>query len=166
MAVGNFNPKTIIPSGTDGYVLVADSSEVTGLKWLELNEFIEATSTTGVTAAASNNLAYTQATITLTPGVWLVEAGCSLTQAATTDSESVGIYNVTTSAEVSNSRGLSTSNTTTTKAGVYSRVIKITVTSNTDFCPFACRNGGSTVRVEGSGNAGGIAGFIRGVRIG
>jgi hypothetical protein len=141
-----------------------------GTAWEMINsssigELIEATSTTTVNGSASANIIYTNATITLTTGTWMIEAGTSQQQIATTDTVACGIYNVTTSAEVSNSRGMAEVCTTTARASVFSRLVKITVSSSTDFCPLACRNGGSTTSVNGTNIANGIAGFIRGIRV-
>jgi hypothetical protein len=151
--------------GANNTILVADSGETTGLKWVEVGEFIEATSTTTVTASSGGNIIYTQATITLTPGTWFIQAGTTQIQSATGDAVSCGIYNVTTSAEVSSSRGTSPTALTTHVATPFSRIIKVTVSSNTQFCPLGCRNGGSTTQIIGTNIASGVAGFIRGTRV-
>lgn len=109
--------------------------------------FLSASSTTTVPAASA--ITYTQASITLTPGVWEVQAAMTLINGTTTDSAAVAIYNQTTSAVVSGSYGTPGYTSTTWAAALQSMPTKMTVTSNTQVCPYGNRNGGSTVATAG-----------------
>lgn len=105
--------------------------------------FLSASSTT--TVAAASTITYTQASITLTPGVWEVNAAMALINGTTTDSAAVAIYNQTASSVVSGSYGVPGYTSTTWAASLQSMPTKMTVTSNTQVCPYGNRNGGSTI---------------------
>lgn len=105
--------------------------------------FLSASSTTTVSAAST--LIYTQASITLTPGVWEVQAAMTLINGTTTDSAAVAIYNQTAAAVVSGSYGTPGYTSTSWAAALQSMPTKITVASNTQVCPYGTRNGGSTI---------------------
>ena len=105
--------------------------------------FLSASSTTTVSAAST--ITYTQASITLTPGVWEVTSAMTLINGTTTDSAAVAIYNQTAAAVVSGSYGTPGYTNTTWAAALQSMPTKMTVTSNTQVCPYGNRNGGSTI---------------------
>jgi len=105
--------------------------------------FLSASSTTTVSAAST--ITYTQASITLTPGVWEVTSAMTLINGTTTDSAAVAIYNQTAAAVVSGSYGTPGYTSTTWAAALQSMPTKMTVTSNTQVCPYGNRNGGSTI---------------------
>ena len=108
--------------------------------------FVTASSTTAQGPAGT--LTYIHATITVTPGVWVVNSAMSVFNATTSDGTAVGIYNRTTSAIVSGSMGVAreTSTSTSGYGALHSAPTKIVVTSNTDLCPYATRNGGSSLQ--------------------
>ena len=119
-----------------------------GTYWSQVwpQTFVTASDTTTQDGAASNNFVYATATITLTPGVWLVQGMAHLVNLLTSDDTAVGLYNATTSAEVSNSRGPAGTTTTTSSASLMSRLVSMTVSANTNIRVFCTRNGGSTIR--------------------
>ena len=108
--------------------------------------FVTASSTTAQGPAST--LTYVHATITVTPGVWIVNSAMSVFNATTSDGAAVGIYNRTTSAIVSGSMGVprETSTSSSGYAALHSAPTKIIVSSNTDLCPYATRNGGSSLQ--------------------
>ena len=125
--------------------------------------FLTDQDTTTRDGSLSGNVIYQEATITLTPGTWLVEAHASLLNLTTADACGAGIYNRTTAAEVASSRGPAALHDTTVRAEVCSGRVLMTVTANTDVCPYAVRNGASTLRV--SSTAGCPAGKITAIRL-
>jgi hypothetical protein len=125
--------------------------------------FLRAAATTTQDGAYASSVIYTPATITLTPGTWIVFAGVSVINLTTSDDASVGIYNRTTSAAVANSRGAAAIGTTTARVAVTSQQTLVTVTVSTQLCPEAYPNGGSTLSLRSA--AGGSAGYISATRI-
>jgi len=125
--------------------------------------FLSASSTTVVTGSFGGNITYTQASITLTPGQWLVQTQATIINTSTSDGTNVGIWNVTSGAEVANSRGPAHISTTSVHVAVSSRKILMNVAANTTVCPLGCRNGSSTIQMITS--AGAPAGAIWAQRI-
>jgi microcystin-dependent protein len=113
------------------------------------SNFLTASSTTTAGYTGQSSITYTPASITLTPGIWLVRSMMSLINASTTDTAAVGIWNQTTSAFVSGSYGPSSYTTTSFGVSISSMMTRITVSSNTQVCPYGNRNGGSTISVFG-----------------
>ena len=135
-----------------------------GTVWTSsLPAFLSAAGTDITAGPASGNLIYTFATVTLTPGTWLVTAGMSLINTVTSDDAAVGLYNRTTSAEVASSRGAAGSTQTAFEHSLVSRQVSMTVTANTQVCPYGTRNGGSTIRPVNT--SGGTPGYIQATRI-
>ena len=126
--------------------------------------FLSARSTTTRAGAANSSIVYIEATITLTAGTWLVTAGGTLLNLATSDDAVAGVYNRTTSTEVANSRGANQVTNTTSDNAVISIPVSITVTSNITVCPIFDRNGSSTIRAQSY--ASGAAGYITAIRLG
>ena len=124
------------------------------------SNYLYAASATTVTGGANSNFAYTPATITLTPGSWIVQGQLSLTNTVTSDDSLCSLYNVTTSSEVANSRGADGITTTTVFNSFSSAMTLMTVASNTQVCPYGVRNGGSTLRARTQTNMGNTAGLI------
>lgn len=125
--------------------------------------FLTDQDTTTRDGSPSGNVIYQEATVTLTPGSWLVEAHATLLNLATADSCCVGIYDRTGGAEISNSRGAAAVATTTLHCGVHSGLVKIDTATTIDVCPYAVRNGASTLRVASV--AGAPAGKITAVQL-
>jgi hypothetical protein len=125
--------------------------------------FLRAAATTTQDGTLASSVIYTPATITLTPGTWIVFAGISAINLTTSDDTSCGIYNRSTSAEVSNSRGAAAIGSTTMRVAVTSQQTLLTVTTSTQLCPIAVPNGGSTLGLRSA--AGGSAGYISATRI-
>jgi len=126
----------------------------TGSAWSQIwpQLFVTASDTTTQTGAANSDFVYATATITLTPGVWLVQGSAKLVNTVTSDDVSVGLYNATTSAEITSSRGPSGTCSTTSSAQLVSRLVQMTVTTNTNVRVLCTRNGASTIRTySGSG---------------
>ena len=135
-----------------------------GTVWTSsLPAFLSAAGTDITAGPASGNLIYTFATVTLTPGTWLVTAGMGLINTVTSDDAAVGLYNRTTSAEVASSRGAAGSTQTAFEHSLVSRQVSMTVTANTQVCPYGTRNGGSTIRPVNT--SGGTPGYIQATRI-
>jgi hypothetical protein len=111
------------------------------------SNFLTASSTTTAGYTGQSSITYTPASITLTPGIWLVRSMMSLINASTTDTAAVGIWNQTTGAFVSGSYGPSSYTTTSFGVSISSMMTRITVSSNTQVCPYGNRNGGSTISV-------------------
>ncbi|MEY3745080.1 MAG: hypothetical protein RLZ48_758 [Actinomycetota bacterium] len=125
--------------------------------------FLTASSTNTETGGANADFTYSAAEITLTPGTWLVQAGASLTNTATSDSASVSLWNQTAGSEVSNSTGVQSTTTTTFISGILSRVVSVTVTSNTAYRVRCKRNGASTIRAQSA--AGSAAAYLWAQRV-
>ena len=123
-----------------------------GTYWSQVwpQTFVTASDTTTQDGPASNNFVYATATITITPGVWLVQGMAHLLNLVTADDTSVGLYNATTSAEITNSRGPAGTTTTTSSASLMSRLVSVTVSANTNVRVLCTRNGGSTIRAYGA----------------
>ena len=135
-----------------------------GSKWIQLGarKFIDAASTT-TTPTAAATVIYTQASLTITPGTWLVQAHGNILNFVTTDTCRLEIYNNTTSAVVANSAGCAFYTNTANSVQVDSRTVQITVTANTSLSPIAICSGGSTVKFAGIAQA--PAGIIEAFRI-
>jgi len=128
-----------------------------------LPAFLSASGTDTTAGALANNIIYTFATVTLTPGTWLVTASMGLINMTTSDDAAVGLYNRTTSAEVASSRGAPGSTQTGLQQSFLSRQVSMTVTANTQVCPYGTRNGASTIRPVNT--SGGTPGYIQATRI-
>ena len=128
-----------------------------------LPAFLSASGTDVTAGAFGGNIIYTFATVTLTPGTWLVTAGMGLINTTTADGTTVGLYNRTTSTEVASSRGGTGTTQTALEASLVSRQVSMTVTANTQVCPYGTRNGGSTIKPVNS--SGGTPGYIQATRI-
>ena len=127
------------------------------------SNFLSAVSSTTLTGSFGSNIIYTNASITLTPGTWLVQSQLCLYNTTTADNAACSIYNRTTSTEVSSSRGPSFF-TSTAVAGAGSSIqTRMIVTSNTQVCPFGSRNGGSTIQAVSYSGA--PAGTITAIRL-
>lgn len=125
--------------------------------------FLSASGTDVTAGALGGNIIYTFATVTLTPGTWLVTAGMGLINTTTSDDAAVALYNRTTSAEVASSRGACGSTQTALEQSLMSRQVSMTVTANTLVCPYGTRNGGSTIKP--ANGSGGTPGYIQATRI-
>lgn len=139
-----FEGQTIYETDTDStYTYSGSAWTLTGTLG---SGFVTASSTTA--QGPSGSLTYIHATITVTPGVWIVNSAMSVFNATTSDGTSVGIYNRTTSAIVSGSMGVprETSTSSSGYAALHSAPTKIVVSSNTDLCPYATRNGASNLQ--------------------
>jgi hypothetical protein len=127
-----------------------------------IGEVITARSTTTQTGTSGGNI-IGNATITLTPGTWLVQGLASIIMSVNADGVNVGIYNSTSGTEVASSRGATGYATTTAGVGLTSMQTVITVASNTIYAPYICRNGASTIATTYS--ALGAANAITALRI-
>jgi hypothetical protein len=107
-------------------------------------EFVTASSTTAQQGGASANFVYSSATITLTAGIWLIQGMAQLYNTQTLDSHSIGLYNNTSLAEISNSRGAVGYASIGIRCFLLSNLVRIAVTSSTDIRVLCCRNGTST----------------------
>lgn len=110
--------------------------------------YVTASDTTTQTGAANSDFVYTTASITITPGVWLVQGAASLYNTVTSDAAAVALYNSTSSAEVSNSRGPSGTTTTSLAAQLTTRLVQMSASVNTTLRVLCTRNGGSTIRAS------------------
>ena len=119
--------------------------------WPQL--FVTASDTTIQTGAANSDFVYATATITLTPGVWLVQGSAVLFNTVTADAACVGLYNVTTAAEVTNSRGPNGTVTTGQALQLTSRLVQMSVSASTSVRVLCTRNGASTIRCGSSSGA-------------
>ena len=126
-----------------------------GTYWSQVwpQTFLTASDTTTQTGGASADFVYATATITLTPGVWLVQGIASIINTTTTDGSAVGLYNATTTAEVASSRGPAATVGTTASVQLSSRQVSMTVTSNTNVRVLCTRNGASTIRSQAASGA-------------
>lgn len=126
-----------------------------GTNWSQMwpQTFLTASDTTTQTGGASADFVYATATITLTSGVWLVQGTAKLINTVTSDDVSVGLYNATTSAEVASSRGPSGTCGTTFSQQLVSRLVQMTVTTNTNVRVLCTRNGASTIRAYSASGA-------------
>jgi hypothetical protein len=136
----------------------------------ELNDhtLLIGSATTAQSSVVNTDVTYDAATITVTPGRWLLLAGLSLTGSAA-DAVAVGVWNNTTSALVTNSTGNFFQHLGASQPfwGM-SRPVLVTVTANTVFRPRARRNGGSIVTVTAvpAGLTTASSGYIAALRIG
>lgn len=131
----------------------------------DIGSYLQSTDTTQQDGAASSNFVYATASITLTPGTWIVQATACLVNLTTADDATVGIWNNTASAEVAGSRGGAFTSSTTVMVGPASLPTKMVIGSNTVVKPYCCRNGGSTIRATTTNSAGGPAAAITAWRI-
>jgi len=125
--------------------------------------FLSATSQTTSTGALSGDLIYTQATVTLTAGTWLIFATVGVLNTVGPDDHWVSVYNRTTSTTVAGSYGAFFYASGAAHGYGSSFPVQVTVTASTDFCPQAHRNGATTIRIEKTSNS--IAGGIHAIRI-
>lgn len=126
-----------------------------GTYWSQVwpQQFVTASDTTTQTGGASADFVYSTATITLTPGTWLVQGSASIINTATNDASSVGLYNATASSEVTLSRGPASTVGTTASAQLTSRLVAMTVSASTNVRVLCTRNGFSTIRAQASSGA-------------
>lgn len=126
-----------------------------GTYWSQVwpQQFVTASDTTTQTGAANSNFVYATATITITPGLWLVQGSATLINTVTADSAAVGLWNNSGGAEVANSRGPSSTTQTTLSPQLMSRVVQMSVSANTDIRVLCTRNGASTIRAGSASGA-------------
>lgn len=126
-----------------------------GTYWSQVwpQQFVTASDTTTQTGAANSDFVYATATITLTPGLWLVQGSAVLFNTVTADAACVGLYNVTTTAEVANSRGPNGTVTTGQALQLTSRLVQMNVSANTQVRVLCTRNGASTIRAGSASGA-------------
>jgi hypothetical protein len=115
--------------------------------------FLTASSTNTETGGASADFTYSAAEITLTPGTWLIQAGCFLINTVAGDDCSCAIFNQTTSAVVANSTGVGFFCSPSQRGSGLSRVVSITVTTNTAFRVRCQRGGATTIRAQSAAGA-------------
>jgi hypothetical protein len=121
--------------------------------WPQVPVFVTASDTTTQTGAANSDFVYATATITLTPGVWLVQGSAVLFNTVTSDAACVGLYNVTTAAEIANSRGPNGTVTTGQALQLTSRLVQMSVSVSTNVRVLCTRNGASTIRCGSASGA-------------
>jgi hypothetical protein len=142
--------------GQEIYETDTDSEQRwTGSAWSQIwpQLFVTASDTTTQTGAANSDFVYATATITLTPGVWLVQGSAVLFNTVTADAACVGLYNVTTAAEVTNSRGPNGTVTTGQALQLTSRLVQMSVSASTNVRVLCTRNGASTIRCGSASGA-------------
>ncbi len=127
-----------------------------------LSRYLSAQSTNSASGSLSADIAYTDASITLTPGSWVVRVQASAHTTDTVDSLSVGVWNQTASAEVSGGRGPSATPSAINYRACLVSEVEMSVTADTQICPLICRNGSSTLGASSA--AGGIVGRITATR--
>jgi len=125
--------------------------------------FLSDQSNTTQTGAADSNFVYATCEITLTSGTWMVQGQASIINTTTGDTAAVGLWNETTSAEISNSRGVAGLTNVGVSQNVISRLVPITVSSNTVIRLLCTRNGSSTIRAIA--DAGGPAACLNAFRV-
>lgn len=125
-------------------------------------ERISARATNSV-AGSPNDVTYTPATITITPGRWMVRAAVTISTSVP-DAVSCGVRNITAGAIVPNSIGTATTCGTAGWATDVSTEVELTVAVNTQLCPLGIRNGGSVATVAG-GAASSVGGQISAVKL-
>jgi hypothetical protein len=127
----------------------------TGSAWSQIwpQLFVTASDTTTQTGAFGSDFVYATATITLTPGVWLVQGTALVLNTVTSDGASVGLWNNTTGAEVANSRGPAGTVTTGQALQLTSRLVQMSVSASTNVRVLCTRNGGSTISCVASSGA-------------
>lgn len=135
----------------------------------ELNDhtLLIGSANTAQSSTVANDVTYDAATITVSPGRWLLLAGATLT-GSVADSVAVGVWNNTTGTLVTNSTGNWFAHGAASPAWGMSRPVLVTVTSNTVFRPRARRNGGSIVTITATpaGLTTASSGYIAALRIG
>ena len=119
-----------------------------------------------IQGAVSGSLLATATSITLTAGTWLVQARLACIININSDGAKCFIWNITTSSVVANSSGVPSSifvNAGTTDLA--SALTIITVSSNTQLCPGADRNGFSQLECVNTNVVGGPVQLISAVRV-
>lgn len=124
--------------------------------------YLAAQSADTASGAFGANIIYTNASITLPFGTWIVRAFASAFTSDAIDALSVGVYNQTTAAEVAAGRGASANPSAINFRASLSTEILMTVEADTQVCPLICRNGSSTLGASSA--AGGIVGRITATR--
>lgn len=142
---------------------IADLERAAGRSYAPVVTTLQSADTTTQTGGASSDFTYNTATITLTPGTWMVMAGLSLVNTVTSDAVSCGIWNNDTGALVASSTGAAGTVSTTVGLAAASAPTVMTVVANTVVRPRGRRNGVSTIRAVSS--AGAPAGYIVAWRI-
>lgn len=99
--------------------------------------------------ASGANVPATAASITLTPGRWMVRARVNVST-GTADGVSCGLYNQTSGAYISNSAGPAGTCGTAGYSTHVSTEREITVASNTQICPLGMRHGSSALTINGN----------------
>jgi hypothetical protein len=148
------------PASPDAGTMIYESDTLSfqvwnGTYWSQVwpQLFVTASDTTTQTGAANSDFVYATATITLTPGVWLVQGSAVLFNTVTADAACVGLYNVTTAAEVTNSRGPNGTVTTGQALQLTSRLVQMIVSVSTNVRVLCTRNGSSTIRCGSASGA-------------
>jgi hypothetical protein len=105
-------------------------------------KYVSATGTVNQLGAANSDFVYSSATITLDPGVWLVQGQASIfVTTASPDDVGAGLYNNTLGAEIANSRGPCVTANSGLAQEVMTRLVKITATSSTNIRVLCARSG-------------------------
>jgi len=115
-------------------------------------------------ASAGTPLAYTGATVTLTPGTWLVSAGAFQYQSVGFGGACLSVYDTTDGSEVANARGPGATGSATSGSVITSRPTVVTVTANKNLCPYILV--AAATIAQGNGLAGGPTAYIVAQRIG
>jgi len=114
--------------------------------------YLTASSTNTETGGSNADFTYSAAEITLTPGTWLIQAGCFLINTTGGDDCSCAIWNQTASAVVANSTGIGFFCSTSARGGGSSRVVSVTVTSNTAY-RVRCQRISTTIRAQSAASS-------------
>lgn len=115
------------------------------------------------TGPLGGGVAATAATVTVTPGTWLIQAGVAVSNATTLDLVRCAITDL--SAQIGSSLGTGslTSTTAGEAVGVVSKLAVYTATANKALYPAAYPNGASTAKIVGGGS--GPSAWITATRI-
>jgi hypothetical protein len=139
-------PKHTFVSGTK--VSAADMNENFAdldarLAKVEVAQDVEAMSVANETGMVSTDYVYTAATITLTPGTWLVEAHATLYSTGNPDGKALGLFDATNNLDVPASKSGVAEAVGVNTAQSFATSKVITVTAPTVIRMKAYRNGGS-----------------------
>ncbi|MGN8245298.1 hypothetical protein ACTHAM_002417 [Cellulomonas soli] len=117
------------------------------------------------TGAVSADVVHADVEVVLTAGTWLVQGGATLINGTAADWACAGLWNQTSGAEVADSRGAGGVTSTTIGIPADTRPVVLTVVANTAIRVKAYRNGGSSLKFNGTGVAGAPAAWLTATRL-
>lgn len=131
----------------------------------ELGAVVSDRSSLDQSGAVGADVVHTDVEVVLTAGTWLVQGGATLINGTSADWACSGLYNQTAATDVADSRGSGGVTSTTIGIPADTRPVVLTVAAPTAIRVKAYRNGGTSIRFNGSGVAGAPAAWLTATRL-